>query len=60
MKCDGCMMLMQSDRRVGEDRVPAVQGVRQPGEGAEVRHHAGRAAERTRLVLGSRLTKEMD
>ena len=53
-------MLMQSDRRVGEDRVPAVQGVRQPGEGAEVRHHAGRAAERTRLVLGSRLTKEMD
>ena len=43
---------------MGEDRVPALQGVRQPGEGAQVRHHARHAAEGTRLVLRSRLIEE--
>ena len=38
--------------------MPAVQGVRQPGEGAQVRHSSRRAAKGTRLVLRSRLTEE--
>ena len=43
-------------RRVGEDRVPAVQGVRQPREGDQVHGAPRRAAEGPRLDGSSRVT----
>ena len=52
------VVMVMADRGVGEDSAPAVQGVRQPREGAPVRHYARRAAEGTRLVLRSRLTQD--
>ena len=52
------VVMVMADRGVGEDSAPAVQGVRQPREGAQVHHSARRAAEGPRLDGRSRLTKE--